>query len=268
MEPKYKVGDWVRIKAQSEIKQTLDKDANYKYDTQLVFVSYMKNYCGKVCKITDICSKTKHLRYQINNEYWFVEDWFEFISTSSKFSDKTLILCMCLQLLSGNRPNVQIFKDSVPFKTEGGFNWYEFQNQLSMELITDPTPNWPILTLDLEFAELLLTRMYKYPFSSLIDIDKFKKSIGDLIDEINWTETPEGFQFWNEKCQYYDSISDSEILKHQEQPYKTKNHEIKLQRKKSTVIRGTVPEGSITRGRKRKVTITVGHLSNSVCIGG
>ena len=182
----------------------------------------------------------------------------------SVFSEKRLIFFMCLQLLSGNRPDKSIFKDRVPFQFEGGFDWTEFREELLIESVTSFLPDWPILTLDIDFAELILTRSYEYPIGQ-IDLDVFTKPVHYIIDSIEWSNTPEGYDFWDMKWAYYKSNTDSETLK---QPNKTENHEIKLQRKKSTVIRGTVPEGSITRGRKRKVTITVGYLSNSVCIGG
>lgn len=267
MEPKYKVGDEVTIKSWEDIKETLD-DKDFHKKTGISFTASMHDDLGKTYKSTDIVViDPKYPRYQLN-DWWYVKDWIKPKETKCIFSDEQLILFMCLQLLSGNKPDKSIFKDRIPFRHERGFDWKQFREKLSMRDVQCPLPNWPILTLDIDFAELLLTRMYEYPFSSLIDIDNFKKPLGCLIDEINWAQTPEGFSFWDEKCQYYDSKSDSEILTNQEQTYKTENHEIKLQRKKSTVIRGTVPEGSITRGRKRKVTITVGHLSNSVCIGG
>lgn len=266
MESKYKVGDEVTIKTWKEIKETLNGDNEYQKDTFLQFVPEMRDDCGKSYKITSIYD-TAYPRYEINT-WWYVEDWIKPKETKSMFSDDRLIFFMCLQLLSGNWPDRSIFKGIIPYKHERGFDWSEFKEKLSMIYMTDPLPNWPILTLDIDFAELLLIRMYEYSFSSIIDIDEFKKPIYRLIDDIDWVKTPEGFEFWDEKHQYYKSKSNSEILKHQKQSYKTENHEIKLQRKKSTVIRGTVPEGSITRGRKRKVTITVGYLSNSVCIGG
>lgn len=266
MKPKYKVGDEVTIRSWEEIKETLDSKNCYIKDS-IAFASLMHGDVGKTYKITKITGPSKYPRYLLN-DWWYVDDWIKPKEVKSIFSDKQLIFFMCLQLLSGNKPDKSIFIGIIPFKHERGFNWSEFQEKLSMRDVQCPLPNWPILVLDIEFAELLLTRMYEYPFSSIINIDYFKKPIGNLIDDIDWYRTPEGFQFWDEKCQYYDSKSDSEILKNQKQPNKIENHEIKLQRKKSTVIRGTVPEGSITRGRKRKVAITVGYLSNSVCIGG
>lgn len=182
----------------------------------------------------------------------------------SRFSNKQLIFFMCLQFLSGNRPDKSIFKDRIPFKDEGGFNWDQFQRKLSMKYAISPVPNWPILTLDIDFAELILLRIYEHPMGS-IDLETFTKPIKYIIDSIEWESTPERFDFWDVKWDYYNSNTDSNTLK---QPNKKENHETKLQRKKSTVIRGTVPEGNITRGRKRKVAITVGYLSNSVCIGG
>lgn len=262
----YKVGDEVTIKTWEEIKKTLNSVNKYQKDTCLQFVPEMRDFCGKSYRITKIYNTT-YTRYELN-DWWYVEDWIKPKEVKSIFSDKQLIFFMCLQLLSENKPDKSIFIDKIPFKYDRGFDWKQFQEKLSMKDAVDPLPNWPILALDIDFAELLLTRMYEYPISSIINIDYFKKSIGNLIDDIDWYRTPEGFQFWDEKCQYYDSKSDSEILKNQKQPYKIENHEIKLQRKKSTVIRGTVPEGNITRGRKRKVAITVGYLSNTVCIGG
>lgn len=258
----YKVGDEVTIKSWEEIKETLDDSNNYKGDT-ISFVADMHKDLGKTYKIDKIENGLKHTRYQLNY-WWYVEDWFKSKEVKSKFSNKHLIFYMCLQLLSGNRPNYRIFKGLVPFKNQGGFNWQEFSDKLSMDSVTQPCPNWPILTLDIDFAELVLIRIYEYPLDQ-ISLEDFTKPVKYIIDHIKWTNTLEGYDFWNAKWEYYNSNTDSKTLK---QSYKTENHEIKLQRKKSTIIRGTVPEGSITRGRKRKVTITVGHLSNSVCIGG
>ena len=262
MEPRYKVGDEVTIRSWEEIKATLDDSNDYKKEP-IAFASAMHKDLGKTYKIANITTAKKYPRYLLNN-WWYVEDWIKPKEVESIFDDKRLIFFMCLQLLSGNRPDKSILKDSVPYKNQGGFNWVEFKEEVSMTHTTSPLPNWPILTLDINFAELILTRIYEYPISQ-IDLDVFTKSIHYIINSIEWSNTPEGYDFWNAKWAYYKSNTDSETLK---QSNKTENHEIKLQRKKSTVIRGTVPEGSITRGRKRKVTITVGYLSNSVCIGG
>ena len=264
MEPRYKVGDKVTIKSWEEIKATLDDSNDYKKEP-IAFASAMHKDLGKTYKITNIITAKKYPRYLLNN-WWYVEDWIKPKEVKSEFSEKHLIFFMCLQLLSGNRPDKSIFKDRVPFKDEKGFNWYEFNEELSMIDISSPLPNWPIFTSDIDFAELILTRLYEYPISQ-IDLDVFTKSIHYIIDSIDWSNTPEGYDFWDAKWVYYKyhSNTDSKTLK---QSNKTENHEIKLQRKKSTIIRGTVPEGSITRGRKRKVTITVGYLSNSICIGG
>lgn len=262
MEPRYKVGDEVTIKSWEEIEVTLDDSNDYKKES-IAFASAMHKDLGKTYKITKIIIARKYPRYLINN-WWYIEDWIKPKEVKSVFSDKRLIFFMCLQLLSGNRPDKSIFKDRVPFQFEGGFDWTEFREELLIESVTSDLPNWPILTLDIDFAELILTRIYEHSMRS-IDLEDFTRPVSFIIDSIDWSNTPEEYDFWDAKWEYYKSNIDSKTLK---QPNKTENHEIKLQRKKSTVIRGTVPEGSITRGRKRKVTITVGYLSNSVCIGG
>lgn len=262
MKPRYKVGDEVTIKSWEEIKVTLDDSCNYKGD-HISFVSSMHSDLGKTYKITEILEGLKNVRYQLNG-WWYVEDWIKPKEVSTKYSNNRIIFFMCLQLLSGNRPDKSIFKNRIPFKHEGGFNWSEFQEKVSMQYTIDPLPNWPILTLDIDFAELILTRIKEYS-NDKISLNDLTGYISDIIYFIVWDQTPEGTDFWFEKWSYYNTSVNVEKLK---QPYKIENHEIKLQRKKSTVIRGTVPEGSITRGRKRKVAITVGYLSNTVCIGG
>ena len=117
---------------------------------------------GKTYKITNITTARKYPRYLINN-WWYVEDWIKPKEVESIFDDKRLIFFMCLQLLSGNRPDKSILKDSVPYKNQGGFNWVEFKEEVSMEFATSPLPNWPIFTLDIDFAELILTHIYEYP---------------------------------------------------------------------------------------------------------
>lgn len=260
MKPRYKVGDEVTIKSWEEIKVTLD-DASYYIKGTIGFTGAMHKDLEKTYKIKDINSNTKYPRYLIN-DWWYVEDWIKPKKVASVFTKKHLILFMCLQLLSGNRPDKSIFTDRVPYKHEGGFNPAYFIKELHMKFITGPLPDWPIFTLDIDFAELMLTRIYEYPIG-LIDLKNFTGSIPFIIGSIEWSNTPEGYDFWNARWEYYNSDTYSKTLK---QPNKKENHEIKLQRKKSTVIRGTVPEGSITRGRKRKVTITVGYLSNTICI--
>lgn len=263
MEPRYKVGDEVTIKSWEEIKATLNIEDYYTKDITISFVKQMHRDLEKTYTISNIEKRPKSTRYYIHG-WWYVEDWIKPKEVESDFPNKHLILFMCLQLLSGNRPDKSIFKNRIPFKDEGGFDWYEFKEKLSMECATSTLPNWPILTLDIDFAELILIRIYEYPMG-LIDLEHFTEPVEYIIDCIEWPKTPEGFDFWCAKYDYYNSNTDSKTLK---QLNTRKSHENKLQRKKSTVIRGTVPEGSITRGRKRKVTITVGYLSNSVCIGG
>ena len=107
---------------------------------------------------------------------------------------------------------------------------------------------------------------------------KFKEQNCIYYWHPSWLELiPEGGDYWDYQSKHYQgSISKEELktaltqtdIKYLETQIKTENYENKLQRKKSTVIRGTVPEGSVTCGRKRKTSIAVGYLSNSVCIGG
>ena len=184
---------------------------------------------------------------------------------------------MIFQYLSGNCPNPSIFKYmSTPTKEDGGFNFsgfgYDFRN-IQQEKV--PFPDWPILNLPLDEAYTILEHCYKYGTTKK-DLEFFTREVSSiLLSGFPWDDTPEGDNYWEYRSKHYQgSISKEELKTSLTQQkisttqIKTENYETKLQRKKSIVIRGTVPEGSITCGRKRKTSIAVGYLSNSVCIGG
>ena len=181
MEPRYKVGDEVTIKSWEEIKATLDDSNDYTKEP-IAFASAMHKDLGKTYKIQNITKAWKYPRYLINN-WWYVDDWIKPKEVKSIFSEKRLIFFMCLQLLSGNRPDKSIFTDRIPFEHEGGFNWAEFKEELPMEFTTSPLPNWPILTLDINFAEVILTRIYEYPIDQ-IDLENFTRPVEFIIDRI------------------------------------------------------------------------------------
>ena len=205
-----------------------------------------------------------------------VKSWEE-LDVDKDCSSKWLIFCMIFQYLSGNCPNPSIFKYmGTPTKKDGGFDFSDFRfDFLNIQKGNILFPDWPILNLPLDEAYTILEHCYKYG-SRKKDLTFFIKGVVSIIfDGFVWNNTPEGDTYWNDRYIYYTGMTPKEELEKSLTKQKialirikTENYENKLQRKKSIVIRGTVPEGSITCGRKRKTSIAVGYLSNSVCIGG
>lgn len=273
-----KVGDKVRVKSWEEILKTVDdkyysinldkcggriyfdRDSMYQYTSLTGTISNIDNYTGNVqIKFSKDCSR-----------YWH-PCWLDLIpeklTVDKNCSSRWLIFCMILQYLSGNCPNPSIFKYMfTPHRESGGFDFSDFKYDfINLQEGNIPFPDWPILNLPLDEAYTILEHCYTYG-SSKKDLEFFTDDISTIIFcGFLWANTPEGDIYWNSRLVNYKYPTSEEKLETQ---IKIENYENKLQRKKSIVIRGTVPEGSITCGRKRKTSIAVGYLSNSVCIGG
>lgn len=286
-----KIGDKVKIKSWEEISKTLNKEnycINPCKDGELTYFNkeYMSHYVNLTGNISKIDNATGNIHINFIDRtctFWWRPCWLDLISeeltVDKDCSSKWLIFCMIFQYLSGNCPNPSIFRYfSTPTTEQGGFNFSKFKYDfINLQKGKIPFPDWPILNLPLDEAYKILEHCYKY--------GTFKKDLEFFTSEVSviifggfpWNSTPEGGDYWNYQSKYYNgSISKEELkklltqtdIKHLETQIKAENYENKLQRKKSIVIRGTVPEGSITCGRKRKTSIAVGYLSNSVCIGG
>lgn len=285
-----KVGDKVKIKSWEEISKTLNeecycrkpcKDGKLIYFNKEGMLRYV-NLTGTISEIHSNGNITLKIKDRIYGWRWH-PSWLDLIPeeliVDKDCSSKWLIFCMILQYLSGNHPNPSIFKYfSTPRKEDGGFNFRDFEYDfLNIKKGNAPFPDWPILNLPLDEAYKILEHCYIYE-SCKKSLDFFTFEVSTIIcGGFPWTSTPEGDDYWSYQYKYYEgSISKEKLEEVTKQiksetlttQIKTENYENKLQRKKSIVIRGTVPEGSITCGRKRKTSIAVGYLSNSVCIGG
>ena len=101
-----------------------------------------------------------------------------------------------------------------------------------------------------------------------------------LSNAFTWKYTPEGADFWEDifSGSYIASKkSDSPIKENKETTNKSKqepiqepiqnnnNHEIRLQKQKAIVIRGTRPEGSRICCSEHKVTVRSGQISYKAC---
>lgn len=92
-----------------------------------------------------------------------------------------------------------------------------------------------------------------------------------LVSAFDWTNSLEGFDFWL-NIAYGTKINSSEIkenknsLNNNQQLIKnSNNHEIRLQKQKATIIRGTRPKGSRICSTKHKASIRSRQISYTAC---
>lgn len=86
----------------------------------------------------------------------------------------------------------------------------------------------------------------------------------------NWKTTPEGYDFWrkiNNNIDNNNSKSEEsiEISKENQQTTQNNNHEIRLQKQKAIIIRGTRPEGGRICSSKHKASIRSRQISYTAC---
>lgn len=92
-----------------------------------------------------------------------------------------------------------------------------------------------------------------------------------LVSAFYWTNSPEGFDFWLNIANG-TKINSSEIKENnnslnnnQQQIKNSNNHEIRLQKQKATIIRGTMPNGSRICSTKHKASIRSRQISYTAC---
>ena len=92
-----------------------------------------------------------------------------------------------------------------------------------------------------------------------------------LISAFDWTNTPEGFDFWVNiangiKINNLEIKENNNSLNNNQQQIKnSNNHEIRLQKQKATIIRGTRPKGSRICSTKHKASIRSRQISYTAC---
>lgn len=260
------IGTRVRIKSYEEIQKTLDKE---NICNGLYFNPQMQNYCGAIC---DIRSQNFN-SYQLSNTDCFnwIPQWFDIVIESDYLNDSSIeqrSLCLALirQVMSDNKPNVEYLRHynniAFPIKVNGGFSYDDYlQDEWKMSAkIAKNIPDWPCLNLKPEILEEAIKNCL-----SQHDLQYFKKSIFRNISAWFIFDNTEKSDFWYKVAEILDHnpviSKDTNI----EQLYKTKENEIKFQRRKSTVLRGTLPEGNQQSSGKCKTATRCGYLSYQVC---
>lgn len=264
LEPETKV----RVKSKEEINKTLDEDGCCH---EVLFNHSMYEFCGQ----------SLTLKAYLDNEAYAVKEtfynwrpeWFDIISEDTVESDiwsgteKDIMLNLAMfhQVESGNALDLKLLRCNVlnttafPNKYYGGFNYRDYPDecwQCSDPKCNNP-PKYKWLNLKSEIVEKII--------SAVFDQNSLHKLI-DYPDEpmkwFMWGDTIEGSAYWSEFCKKY-------TLNTQTLTNITKNerNQIKLQRKKTSIRVGAVPEGCRVHGKGCKASVRCRHLSYSARVG-
>lgn len=254
-------GTIIKIKSATKINETLNANKCCK---KVVFVQDMYAYCGCVCSITGYNHNNTYTVKEFGPHIWnWLPEWFDVIDAPNGFwnngSKKQRSLCLALyrQALSGNIPWIEkLGQDAPTFKIreKGGFNYISFlEDDWGNGKIAGSLPDWKWLDINPRILERALVILYNARADFKI-LERNPNSPELWFDGLIMTESDSTF------------VTDF-INKYLGKPIKTIEHENQLQRKKSNLVRGTVPERNIICGRKRKASVSIGHLSNKICSG-
>lgn len=254
-------GTIIRIKSSVEIDKTLDTN---KYCKEVLFTQDMYRYCDYTCSIRGYNSNGTYRVKEEGPGCWnWLPEWFDVVQKPNDFwndgskEQRSLCLALYRQALSGNVPSIEkLGQDSPTFeiRDKGGFNYICFpEDDWNTSKIAGNLPNWKWLDVKPRILERALTILY----NAHADFKTLERN-------------PNSPAFWFDVLMASKSDADFAadfISKYLDKPIKTIEYENQLQRKKSDLVRGTVPEGNIVCGRKRKASVSIGHLSNKVCSG-
>lgn len=111
-----------------------------------------------------------------------------------------------------------------------------------------------------------------YAFAKNQDNNLHSKNLScPLVSAFDWTNSPEGFDFWvnianGTKINSFEIKENNNSLNNNQQQIKNSNsHEIRLQKQKATIIRGTRPKGSRICSTKHKASIRSRQISYTAC---
>lgn len=260
------IGTKVRIKSWEEIQKTLNKEG---YCGKLYFNSKMQAYCGKVYDISSHGSKA----YQLKDiPYCWVPQWFDVVEKAGYLNDgsieqRSLCLALIRQTMSGNGPDIKYLRDNIsafPHEVYNGFFYRDYPQDewKPCTRIAENIPNWPCLKLKPEILEEAIKNCL-----SQHDLEYFKKWVSSNISSWFIFAKTDKSDFWYAVAGMSNRNSGISKDTNIEQPYKTKKDEIKFQRKKGCILRGTVPEGNQQSSGKCKTTTCCRYLSHQVCTG-
>lgn len=262
-------GTKVKIKSREEINKTLDSDNTC---NRVIFNHNMYALCGQTLTLTahfdNGAYSSKESFYNWRPELFdVIEDYEDFQESiwSGSLKDKMLNLAMLHQVESGKGLNLSLLKKYIaeyncfPAENQGGFDYDDYSSEkwkLSHWWCESP-PDYKWLNLKPEFVEKIILRA-----KSENRLYKLKESHDNPLTWFTWKDAPEGTNYWSDFAKLY--TQDTQTLTNTTQNERNK---IKLQRKKTSIRVGTVPEGCRVYGKRCKTSVRSRHLSYTTRIG-
>lgn len=258
-------GTKVKVKSKEEINKTLDSDNTC---NGVVFNHTMYAFCGQTLTLTAYFDNGA---YSVKESFYnWRPEWFDVIEEpdmdiwSDNPKDVFLNLAMLHQVRSGNPLDLFLLVEDLTTpafsnRSSGGFNYadYPAEKWESGTHECDNPPNYKWLKLKPEIVEKIIRAACKQ--KRLFKLIEFHD---DPCYWFTWSDTVEGSNYWGKFQQAY--TSDSQTLTNTTQ---NERNQIKLQRKKTAIRVGTVPEGHRVHGKRCKTSIRIRHLSHSARVG-
>lgn len=188
----------------------------------------------------------------------FYSDYLIFLNGSiwsDKEDDHVLNAALLCQVLSGNYPNLKLFKDcsgaAFPVNTDGGFKYGDFPelkwSKKACDLSSLQSYKWLHLKPDV-LENLLKAIVDKYPQQTSVYKERINKTLFKHPDNGRlWFDIETSFC----PCYFEDIITLYSIC-----------NEDRLQKKEDPLSRRDGYSGTVLYGGGHKPQITVGHLSN------
>lgn len=262
-------GTKVKVKNKEEINKTLNGDSRC---GTVHFNNCMYAFCGQSLTLTAYFSNGA---YSVKESFYnWRPEWFDVIKEpeyflediwSGSLEDQMLNLAMLHQVESGNYLNLPLLRSYIvkntafPGKEAGGFNYDCYQSEkwkLNCWWCESP-PDYKWLNLKPEFVEKIILRA-----ESEDKLHKLTEYPSNSLTWFTWSKTPEGIKYWKDFTELY--IQNTQTLTNTTQNERNK---IKLQRKKTSIRVGTVPEGCRVHGKRCKTSVRSRHLSYTARIG-
>ena len=262
-------GTKVRVKSKEEVNKTLNSDNAC---NGVIFNHAMYAFCGRTLTLTGCFDNGAYVTEE--SIYNWRPEWFDVIGDHECFSDgiwsgtikdQMLNLAMLHQVESGNNLDRALLEEDIDYvksfsnKLGGGFNYsdYSLEEWQKGRVWCANPPNYKWLNLKPEFVERIILRA------------KSEGLLSRLIEHPNnpvywftWSKTPEGSKYWKDFNILY--TQDSQTLTNTTQ---NERNQIKLQRKKTSIRVGTVPEGCRVHGKRCKTSVRSRHLSYTARVG-
>lgn len=262
-------GTKVKVKPFTDIKKTLN---NNNYCGRIWFAPPMKTFCEREFKIEKYSEEDS--AYILDDIPWnWHEKWFDVMDESTdclndgSIEQRSLCLALIRQTLVGNPPDLSLLINSThgvfPATDGGGFDYIEFKNDIWRypRKIAKNIPDWPCLKLKPEILEKKLK-----DYIAKYGLKCFEEAVAKNTISDHLLNNPDNKESWVDLLDN-QSISWRQENEYMNSPFKTYDNEIKFQRKKGSILRGTVPEGNQQSSRKCKTATCSGHLSYQACSG-